>query len=144
MSFLPPSTNSQYLGARSSVWFLGLAAVLTLVPGLIHSFLPDGGAGVIGGLDMGNRRDMVIGVFRWQGSTQLALGLGLLAVALRYQTFTPLFLALMIVERGLISLHGWVLSPPVSGHHPPAHYGSPVFVALALVFLVLALRPRRG
>ena len=144
MSFFPPSTNAQYLGARSSVWFLGLSAVLTLVPGLIHSFLPDGGAGVIGGLDMGDRRDMVIGLFRWEGATQLALGMGLLVVALRYQTLTALFLALMIVERGLMSLHGWVLSPPVSGHHPPAHYGSPAFVALALVFLILALRPRRG
>ncbi len=142
MSFLPPTTNSQYRGAIASTWFLALAAILTLVPGLIHSFLPDGGAGVIGGLDMGDRRDMVIGVFRWEGSTQLALGLGMLAVALRYRPLTPLFLALVIVERGLISLHGWVLSPPVSGHHPPAHYGSPVAVALVLVFLVLSLRPR--
>ena len=142
MSFLPPTTNGQYRGAIASAWFLALAAVLTLVPGMIHSFLPDGGAGVIGGLDMGDRRDMVIGVFRWEGSTQLALGLGMLAVALNYRPLTPLFLALVIVERGLISLHGWVLSPPVSGHHPPAHYGSPVAVALALVFLVLSLRPR--
>lgn len=144
MSFLPPSTNTQYGGARSATVFLGLAAVLTLVPGLIHSFLPDGGAGVIAGLDMGERRDLVIGVFRWEGSTQLALGLGMLAVALRYQPLTPLFLALVIVERGLMSLHGWVLSPPASGHHPPEHYASPVTVVLAAIFLALSLRPRRG
>ena len=142
MAFLPPSTNGQYLGARSSVWFLGLAAVLTLVPGMIHSFLPDGGAGVIAHLDMGDRRDLVIGVFRWEGSTQLAFGLGMLAVALRYQTLVPLFLSLVIVERGLMSLHGWVLSPPASGHHPPEHFASPVSVVLAAVFLILALRPR--
>ncbi len=110
MSFLPPSTNGQYRGARVSAVFLGLAAVLTLVPGLIHSFLPDGGAGVIAGLDMGNRRDLVIALFRWEGATQLALGLGMLAVALRYRPLTPLFLALVIVERGLMSLHGWVLA----------------------------------
>lgn len=143
MSFLPPSTNARYSGARSSALFLGLAAVLTLVPGLIHSFLPDGGAGVIAHLDMGDRRDMVIGVFRWEGSTQLAFGLGLLVVALRYRTLTPLFLGLVIVERGLMSLHAWVLSPPLDGHHPPEHFASPVSVILALVFLVLSLRPRR-
>jgi hypothetical protein len=57
---------------------------------------------------------------------------------------TPLFLALVIVERGLMSLHGWVLSPPTNGHHPPEHYASPVTVALALGFLALSLRPRRG
>lgn len=142
MGFLPASTNADYRGAAMSAWFLALAAVLTLVPGMIHSFLPDGGAGVIAGLDMGDRRDLVIGVFRWEGSTQLALGLGMLAVALRYRPLTPLFLALVIVERGLMSLHGWVLSPPANGHHPPEHYASPVTVALALMFLVLSLRPR--
>lgn len=143
MSFLPPSTNHQYRGARASAWFLLLAALLTLGPGLIHSFLPDGGAGVIAGLDMGDRRDLVIGLFRWEGSTQLALGLGMLAVALRYRPLTPLFLGLVIVERGLMSLHGWVLTPSASGHHPPEHYASPVFAALAVGFLALSLRPRR-
>ena len=52
-----------------------MAALFTLVPGLIHSFLPDGGAEVIAGLDMGDKRDLVIGVFRWEGATQLAFGL---------------------------------------------------------------------
>lgn len=144
MNFLPPSTNHLYQGARISAWFLLFSAVMTLVPGLIHSFLPDGGAGVIAHLDMGDRRDLVIGLFRWEGSTQLALGLGMLAVALRYQTLTPLFLALVIVERGLMSLHGWILSPPANGHHPPAHFGSPISVALAAVFLFLSLRTRRS
>jgi len=142
MSFLPPSTNAQYSGSRASVLFLGLAAVLTLVPGLIHSFLPDGGAGAIAHLDMGDRRELVIGVFRWEGATQLAFGLGLLTVALRYQSLTPLFLALVIVERGLMSLQAW--SPPAGRHHPPEHYASPVGVVLALVFLALSLRPRRA
>ncbi len=144
MSFLSPSTNAEYRGAASSVAFLGLAAILTLAPGLLHSFLPDGGAGVIAGLDMGDRRELVIGVFRWEGATQLALGLGMLVVALRYRPLTPLFLSLIIVERGLMALQGWVLSPPANGHHPPEHYASPVTVVLALIFLALSLRTRRA
>lgn len=142
MTFLPPSTNAQYQGAAVSAWFLALAAVLTLIPGSIHSFLPDGGASVIAGLDMGDRRDLVVGVFRWEGATQLALGLGMLVMALRYRPMTPLFLALIIVERGLMSLQGWVLSPPANGHHPPEHYASPATMALALGCLVLSLRTR--
>ena len=142
MSFLPPSTNDQYQGARAAPWFLTLAAVLTLVPGLIHSFLPDGGAGVIAGLDMGDRAELVRSVFAWEGATQLAFGLALLAVALRYRPLTPLFLALVLVERGLMSLQGWILLSPTSGHHPPEHYASPVAVVLAAVFLVLSLRTR--
>lgn len=144
MSLLPPSTNDQYTGARSAAWFLALMAVLTLAPGMIHSFAPSGGAEGIGGLDLGDRRSLVIGVFRWEGATQLALGLGMLAVALRYRPLTPLFLALVIVERGLMSLQGWLISPPASGHHPPEHYASPVTVVLAAVFLALSLRPYRA
>lgn len=140
MSLLPPTTNGDYKGHPSAPVFLLLAAALTLIPALIHSFLPDGGAGVIAGLDMGDRRDLVISVFRWQGATQLAFGLALLAVALRYRSLTPLFLVLVLVERGLMALHGWVLSPPASGHHPPEHYGSVAAVVLGGLFLALSLR----
>lgn len=143
MPLLPPSTNDAYRGHRAAPYFLLLAAVLTLIPALIHSFLPDGGAGVIAGLDMGDRRDLVISVFRWEGATQMAFGLGLLAVALRYRSLTPLFLVLVLVERGLMALHGWVLSPPASGHHPPEHYGSVAAVVLGALFLALSLRPSR-
>ena len=142
MSILPPSTNAGYQGHPAAPLFLLLAAILTLGPGLIHSFLPDGGAGVIAGLDMGDRRDLVVALFRWQGATQIAFGLAILAVALRYRSLTPLFLLLLMVERGLMALHGWVLSPPASGHHPPEHFGSLAGVALGGVFLVLALRRR--
>ena len=137
--FLPPSTNDAYRGARASAWFLALAALLTIGPALIHSFLPDGGAGVIAGLDMGDKRDVVIGVFRWEGATQLALGLAMLAVALRYRPLTPLFLALLLLEQTLVALQGWVLAPPAGGHHPPAHYGALVAAALSAAFLGASL-----
>lgn len=142
MSFLPPSTNDQYRGAMISVWGLGLFTVGTLVPGLIHSFLPDGGAGVIAHLDMGNRAELVRNLFAWEGATQLALGLGMLAVVLRYRPLTPLFLGLVMVERGLMALMGWVLLPPSNGHHPPEHYASPVTFVVAGVLLALSLRQR--
>lgn len=145
MSLLPPSNNGDYRGHPAAAWFLALAGGLTIVPGLIHSFLPDGGAGVIAGLDLGDRAELVRSVFAWEGATQLALGFGMLAVALRYRPLTPLFLALLILERGLMSLQGWVLLPPSSGHHPPEHYASPVTVVLASVFIALAMRtPRDG
>jgi hypothetical protein len=142
MALLPPPTNDSYRGSVASAWFLAFAALITLGPGLIHSFLPDGGAGVIAGLDMGDKRDLVIGVFRWEGATQLAFGLALLTVSLRYRPLTPLFLALFTLESALVALQGWVLTPPANGHHPPAHYGSVVVALLGVVFLWLSL-PRR-
>jgi hypothetical protein len=142
---LPPSTNGLYRGARASAWFLAVGALFTLGPGLIHSFLPDGGAGVIAGLDMGDRRELVIGVFRWEGATQLAFGLAMLAVAIRYRPLTPLFLALVLLQAALVALQGWVLSPPANGHHPPAHYGAVAAALLSAAFLALSLRVvRRG
>jgi hypothetical protein len=142
LTLLPPSTNADYAGARSAPWFLALAAVLTLGPGLIHSFLPDGGAEVIAGLDLDAQRHLVISVFAWEGATQLALGAAMLAVALRYRPLTPLFLALLILERGLMTLQAWLLKP--GPHHPPEHYASPATVVLAALFLWLSLRPRRS
>jgi hypothetical protein len=143
MSFLPPSTNDAYCGARVSAWFLTLVALITLGPGLIHSFAPDGGAQTIAGIDLSTRRDVVLGEFRWEGATQLALGLGMLAVSLRYRTLTPLFLALSLLQASLVALQGWVLTPPAGGHHPPAHYGAIVVAALSAMFLALSLRLRR-
>lgn len=142
MSLLPPSTNQAYAGARASAWFLALAAVLTLAPGAIHSFTPDGGAGTIAGLDMGNRPDLVRSLFAWEGATQLAYGLVMLAVALRYRPLVPLLLASILVERGLMALQGWVLRPPANGHHPPEHFASLVVLPLTVLFLVISLRRR--
>src|SRR5579864_7817600 len=140
---LPPSTNAGYGGARPSAWFLALAALLTIGPGLIHSFLPDGGAVSIAGLELGAQRGLVIGVFRWEGATQLALGLAMLAVALRYRTLVSLFLLLLLLEAGLSALQAWVLTPSPGGHHPPEHYGALIVTPLAALFLALSLRRRR-
>jgi hypothetical protein len=140
MGLLPTSTNADYRGSPLSPLALGLLAVLTIAPALVHSFAPDGGAVGIAHLDLGNRRDLVVAVFRWEGATQLALGLAMLAVALRYQPLTAMMLALVMLEHGLMALEGWVLEPPANGHHPPEHFGSLVAVALGAVFLVLALR----
>ena len=52
--------------------------------------------------------------------------------------FSLMFLALLILERGLMTLQAWILKP--GPHHPPEHYASPVTVVLAAVFLALSLR----
>ena len=129
---LPPSTNADYTGAPAAAWFLMLAALLELVPGCIHFFLPDGGAGVIGGIDLSTRF----------GALQIAMALLLLVIATRYRTLVPLGLLAIIVSRGLMSYDAWLGKGADALHRPPENYGSPIAVVLALVFLVLALRKR--
>lgn len=44
--------RSEPVAASASSRFLVLCGVLAVVPGMIHVFLPDGGAGVIAGIDL--------------------------------------------------------------------------------------------
>lgn len=144
MSLLPPSTNHLYRGSLASVWFLGLYGLLELITGLIHFFLPDGGAGVIAGLDITQHKHVIIGVFVWMGALQIAYGLGILAVALWYRPLVPLFLGLGLLERTLMALAAWVTKPSPTSHHPPEHYASLLLIPVLAVFLAIATRSHSG
>lgn len=137
---LPASTNTQYAGSPFAAAILGLLAVLTIVPGCIHSFLPDGGAGVIAGLDLGTCGQITVALFRWAGATQIAFGVVMLLAALRYRSLVPLVLALVLLERGLHAAHAWGGGPPASGHRPPEHYGVLIGLPLVAAALWLSLR----
>ena len=143
MSFLPPSTNAHYEGAPLAAHFLTLVGILTIVPGLIHSFLPDGGAGVIAGIDLSGNGATVIGVFAWAGATQIVWGTALLVASLRYRSLVPPLLVLVLLERSLIALNVWLLKAPANGHHPPEAYATLVSVPLLLGAIALSLRSRR-
>lgn len=107
---------------------------------MIHSLLPDGGAGTIAGLDLSHNPTVIFGLFAWAGATQIAHGIVTVAVGLRYRSLVPLFLAVSLLERILLSWSGWVRHVPVSGHQPPEHYASLISVPVILVFLWLSLR----
>ncbi len=142
MSFIPPPTNGEYHGARSAVVFLGLWGIGTLVPGLIHAFAPDGGAETIAGLDLGDRREMIISVFAWMGGAQIVWALATLLVVWRCRKLVPFFLALVVLERAMVAIRAWITAPPASGHHPPEHYVTLIVLPLAIAFLILSLRSR--
>jgi hypothetical protein len=121
--------------------FLVLCGVLALVPGMIHVFLPDGGAGVIAGIDLSGDAARIVSMFAWAGATQIVWGLMMLAIGLAYRALVPLALALLLLEKALHALSFWVLKP--SDHHPPESYAVLVAVPVIALFLALALR-RRG
>ena len=144
MPFLPPSTNAQYTGAPIAAHLLTLVGVLTILPGLIHTFLPDGGAGVIGGLDLSVNGAIVIGVFAWAGATQIVWGTTLLVASRRYRSLVPPLLVLVAIERALIALNIWVLKASASGHRPPEAYATLISLPLLLGAIALSVpRARR-
>ena len=141
MSLLPPSTNHLSMGSLASVWFLGLYGLLELGTGCVHYLLPDGGAGMIAGLDLTGNKHTIIGVFAWMGALQIAYGLGILAVAFWYRPLVPMFLGLGLLEKILMSVPAWVTKPNPTGHHPPGHYASLLLVPVLAVFLAMAMKP---
>lgn len=143
MALLPPSTNDRYTGSPLAAHLLTLFAVLTIIPGCIHTFLPDGGAGSIAGLDLSGNGRMIVAVFAWAGATQIAFGLVALIVSRRYRDLVPLLLALAVVERTLHALNGWIFNGGGIVHHPPEHYAVLVALPVLIVALVLSLRDAR-
>jgi len=141
-AILPASTNHAYQGSALAAWYLTLAGVTTVIPGAIHYFLPDGGAGVIAGMDLSTRADVILAMFAWIGSVQIPQGLAEILVSVRYRPLVPVFILLKIVERGLMAIDGWLGKGAVTGHHPPEHYASVISVILSVIFLVLSLREK--
>jgi hypothetical protein len=145
MSLFPETTNGQYRGSPIAPIGLGLVATLTIIPGCIHYFLPDGGAGVIAHIDLSVHRAEIVGVFAWMGATQIPWGVAQLVVAVRYRSLIALFLALDLLMYALSALAGWVTRAPPTGHHPPEHYGVLAGLVVISGLLALAMRPaRRG
>ena len=143
MAVLPPSTNDRYAGPRAAAWFLALMSLITIIPGNIHTFLPDGGAGVIAGRDLSVNGDTIVRLFAWAGATQIVWGFMLLLISLRYQSFVPLALGLLFLER---CIHTWTMWGPkgqADGYLPPEAYVTLVLVPLLLGFFFLSLRTPR-
>lgn len=139
MTLFPPSTNADYHGSFISPWALTLLALLNIVPGGIHAFLPDGGSVVIAGLDISANPNLIIGVFNWLGSIQICWGLMLLAISLRYRNLVPLGLFLQFVVTGINAANQWLLRFEPSPHHPPEMYANLVVMPAILILLWISM-----
>lgn len=139
-ALLPASLTDPGPASPWPARFLVLYGLLWVGPGLIHSFLPDGGLATIGGIDLSQNFATLRAMAAWAGATQLVHGLACVAVGLRYRALVPLFLALGLAERAIMTWSAWYAHLSPSGHHPPAHYGDLVVLPLLAFFLWLALR----
>lgn len=137
------------MGEKAPAIFLFVLGLLTFVPGAIHVFLPDGGAGVIAGLDLSTHGAVIVSVFAWAGATQMAWGALMMWVALIHRALLVPVLALALVERVVMALNEWWLKPgdagaTIGGDRPPGVYGTLVAIPLIALFLVWAWRLRPG
>ena len=140
----PPPAGNASRSSRLAAWGLSLVAAGTIIPALIHIGLPDGGAGVIAGLDLSKEGETIISLFAWAGTTQLVWGLMLMAISVRYRSLVPLALALLLLERSLHAVNMW---GPKGAHLAGDHAPPEAWVTLAslpVLALLLALSLRRA
>lgn len=98
--------------SRPTLIALALLGAINLVRGSIHTFLPDGGAGVIAGLDLSQARETILFLFAGFGVAQISAGLVDLAVALRWRAFAVPLLAIEVLRGALFTAVTQLWKPP--------------------------------
>jgi len=112
---------------------IALFGVLNLFRGSIHTFLPDGGAGVIAGFDLSHSRQTIVFLFAVMGIEQLSLGVVDLIVAFRARWLALAMLWFHTLEQ-TAAVIVFTSYKPAPGR-PPGIIGLPLMVVL--LWLVL-------
>ena len=127
-----PSKSNQ--DGEALAWrVLALIGVLNLFRGSIHTFLPDGGAGVIAGFDLSHSRQTIVFLFAVMGVEQLSLGVVDMIIAFRARWLALPMLWFHTLEQTLAEIV-FAFYKPAPGH-PPGMVGAPI--VLVIFWLVL-------
>jgi len=127
-----PSKSNQ--DGEALAWrVLALIGILNLFRGSIHTFLPDGGAGVIAGFDLSHSRQTIVFLFAVMGVEQLSLGVVDMIIAFRARWLALPMLWFHTLEQTLAEIV-FALYKPAPGH-PPGMVGAPI--VLVIFWLVL-------
>ena len=127
-----PSKSAQ--AVEPLAWqVVALMGILNLFRGSIHTFLPDGGAGVIAGFDLSHSRQTIVFLFAVMGIEQLSLGVVDLIVALRARWLALPLLWFHTLEQTAAEIIFVFYKPPPG--HPPDMVGAPL--TLAILWLAL-------
>jgi hypothetical protein len=118
-----------------AVAFVALLGLINLGRGGVHVFLPDSGAGVIGGFDLSQGGQAIVFMLAMVGVTQVGLGLMNLAAALRYRMLVLPVLWMNVVQQALAM---WVFHvakpPPVT---PPGEAFNTILAGIVLAAALL-------
>jgi hypothetical protein len=136
----PPA--EKYTGPKIPFYFLVLIAMISTVRSLIHMFAPDGGAGMIAGINVRVEGGTnIIAMFGQWGASQLVLAFIYWLVILRYRSLTPFMLAVVVLEQ-LLRIGMGQIKPLVVAVPPPGAIGSELVLPIALIALVWSLWSR--
>lgn len=143
---LPPKQN-HYEGYTFVVFVTVLLASASTARSLIHLVLPDGGAGVIAGLDLsGPLASAVIYTFAWAGLYQLLFVIVQWLVLLRYREFLPVVLLLMVFEQFVLFVIPLFkpISATVLTRTPPEAIANKLLLPGVLILFLASLIKKRN
>ncbi len=141
--FLFPVSATAYRGGRAPLVFFVLLASVSTARSLVHLLAPDGGAASIAGINLAVAGGTnIVAIFSQWGASQLLLAFVQWLVIWRYRFLVPAMLAVVVLEQ-LLRIFAVRLKPLQLDTPPPGQYGTYVTLALALLFLALAVRNSR-
>ena len=139
---LPKEAGANYQGYKIALWIFMLISIVSFVRSCIHIFAPDGGAGMIAGLDVSTGAENIYFGFALWGSAQLIYAIIQIIVVFRYKALVPLMYLVLVMETLLRILVG-ALKPPILLHTPPGAIANYIILPLALFMFVLSvIRPQ--
>ena len=142
---LPKTVDNHFRGHSIAKWVLAAMTVFTIARSLVHILLQDGGAQSIATIPLSTfspeASAVIVTMFAQWGLTQLMFGLLYLFVLWRYRSLIPLMWLFILFEySGRLTLG---LSKPFeTTGQAPGGIANLVFIPLALIMLVLALKER--
>jgi hypothetical protein len=119
-----------------------LLTVASTARSLAHILFPDGGAGVIAGMDLsGPLQSVVIFTFAWAGLYQLIFAIVQWIVLVRYREFLPIVLLLIFFEQlGLFVIPFFKpISETVLTHTPPEAIANKLLLPSVFVLFLASL-----
>ena len=136
---LPAKADNTLRGSKLPFYIFFLIATIGVVRSCIHIFSPDGGAGSIAGMDLSvTGANEVIFAFALWGSAQMIYALLQWVVILRYRSLIALMWLVQLFETLGRMLVGRI-KPVIFAHTPPGAYQNYIYLALAVLMLVLSL-----
>jgi hypothetical protein len=139
-SRLFPHVEQKYVGPKLPFYLLILIASVSTARSLVHLLAPDGGAGVIAGIDVAVQGGAnIIALFGQWGAVQLILALFQWLAILRYRFLVPAMLGVVVIEQ-VLRLAAGRLKPLEISSPPPGAIGSALLLPLAVIAFLWSLR----
>jgi hypothetical protein len=139
----PKAVDNDYRGAKIALWVFTVLAMVSTARSFIHFLAPDGGAGIIAGLDLTKGGENIVFAFGLWGLSQLLYALIQLLVALRYRKLIPLFYLMLLIETLGRMAVGAMKPPVLLQGTPPGGIANYILVPLSMIMFILSLNVKR-